>query len=178
MIDSLKFLLLDKYWSVTENNTELKDSQSGMKVKITGVPKNGLVVNVPPGGKSHIGVVEAKIDYKKSCDQLIFIPCNNHVDVYFVEMKKSLNPVDKSVPDKACKQILCTIPTLQYLVSMANIHYGNDQKINQYYTVIGEKMSSRLDKQGVRYNHPQSVSYENRNFKVILSPTIPFAMLK
>ena len=180
MITSLKSILLEKYQSTsTNNNASLKDQHSGMAVKLTEFPKCGLVFSVPSEGKSHIGAVKAKKDYKKSCDYLIFVPCNGYIDTYFIELKKTLYPNYQDGPVKGCNQIICTIPVLEYLISMVNVHYEETQKVNQYYVVIGERESAKLDKQGVKPSRPKSVQYKRKKFKIInSSSTVPFKHLK
>ena len=180
MITSLKSILLDTHQHTPKNNDAcLKDQQSGMTVKLTEFPKDGLVFSIPSGGKSHIGTVKAKRGYKKSCDQLIFVPCSGYTDVYFVELKKSLHPEEQGIPEKGCDQILFTIPVLEYLISMVNIHYGGKGRTKRHYVVIGERESPRLDKQGVKPSRPKSVPYKGKRFKIIISSsTVSFKHLK
>ena len=180
MIASLKSILLKKYQGTPINNDiKLKDKQSKMEVKLTGVPQGGLVFSVPSGGKSHIGAVKEKKDYKKSCDYLILVPYNDRLDAYFIELKTTLNPNDQGVPKEGCKQILCTIPVLKYLISMVDIHCGKNDKVNQYYAVIGKRESSKLDKQGVKPSRPKYARYKRKRFKIIShSPIVSLRQLK
>ena len=181
MITSLKSILTcECQYELKNNDAELKELQPpGMNIKVTDVPKGGLVVKVPRG--PHLGIVkkEKTKGYKKSCDYLILVPCNDHIDAYFIELKTTLNPNCQDVPEEGCNQILCTIPVLEYLISMVNIHHGKNEKVNQYYVVIGEKDSSKLDKQGVKSIRPKSVPYKRKKFKIIRSSsTVPFKHLK
>ena len=180
MIPSLKSILTDEcQCELTNNDASLKDQQSGMKVKLTGVPKGGLVFSVPREGKSHIGAVREKKDYKKSCDYLIFVSCSGHIDAYFIELKKTLRSNFEDIPEEGCNQIIYTIPVLEYLISMVNIHHEKNEKVNQYYAVIGEKKSAKLSKQGVKPIYPKYVPHKSRNFKIFhSSPVIPFSKLK
>ena len=179
MIECLQSILLENHNDLIKNNdVKLKDSRSSMEVEITGVPEGGLIFNVPPGGKSHIGVVEAKLDYKKSCDQLIFIPAKDYMDVYFIEMKKTLKP-EESFLHKAFNQITSTIPVLDYLVSMAKIHHKESKKIRENYVVIGEKIYPNLSKQSMKPEYPKLISHKKKKFKVIVSSSIiPFSQLR
>ena len=179
MITSLKSILTAGCQCKLKNNdAELKELQlPGMNIKVTDVPKGGFVVKVPGG--PHSAMIEKQTGYTKSCDYFILVPCNGHIDAYFIELKKTLDPDDKGVPDGACNQILYTIPVLKYLISMVDIHCGKNDKVNQHYAVIGEKWSSRYDKQGVKPSCPKSVQYERKTFKIIISSsTVPFKHLK
>ena len=187
MITSLKSILIDEcQCKLTNNDAELKELQSTkpkgsqilvMNIKVTDIPKGGFVVKVPGG--SHSSMIDNKKNYTKICDYLILVPCNDHIDAYFIELKKSLNPGPQGIPEKGCNQILCTIPVLEYLISMVDIHCGINDKVNQYYAVIGEKWSTRYDKQGVRPSPPEPVKYKSKKFKIIISSsTVPFEHLK
>ena len=179
MIASLKLILTAGCQCKLKNNdAELKELQHpGMNIKVTDVPKGGVVVKIPGG--SHSAMIDNQKGYTKICDYLILVPCNDHIDVYFIELKKSLNPDPQGIPEKGCNQIICTIPVLEYLVSMVNIHHGKNEKVNQHYVVIGEKWSPRVDKQSVKPSNPQFVCHKSKKFKIILSSSIvPFTKLK
>ncbi len=179
MIDSIKCLLRNKYWTETKVHEVLKESQANMKVSITNLPQGGIIIKVPQNATSSI-MIDAGEDYNKSCDYLILLPDNNHIHAYFIELKKSLHHDKNGVPRQACQQILSTIPMLDYLCSMIKIHFEKTKDIQMHFTVIAEKYSEKLDKQGVKpSNHLKSVSYRNEKFKIIYSSlTIPLAHLR
>ena len=178
MIDSLKCLLREKYWETTTKDHAFKDKKAPMQVNVTGLSNNGLIISGLER-KSHFNILNEQKDYDKFCDYLIFVPHNGCIDVYFIEMKTTLNFDIDGVPDVACKQILCSIPTLDYLISMVKIHFGKEQKINKHFIVIAEKISKRLDKQKVKADKLKKCKYKNEQFKIIHSTlTIPFASLK
>lgn len=184
MINSIQELLNERYWKAIQNNEcELEERQpndeENMKVKITKLPSNVLKVTIPSG--VHIAIM--KDQSKKSCDYLILASKKTDIDVYFVEIKKSLNPNQNGVPLKACEQIRHTIPVWDYLVSMMKIHSDEETRrnkieIKKHFVVIASSRGRR-DKQKTR---PQSIyrcEYKNENFKIIHSlDTIPFNHLR
>ncbi len=179
MIDALKCLLMNKHWESAQPKFEMEDSQSGMKVEVTGLPRDCVLVNIPAGGKSHSGMIDNHVDYKRSCDNLILIDQSNCIDVYFVEMKKTLRLDCDGIPQKPCDQIFYTVPVLDYLVSMARIHFQHEHKINRHFVVIAKKMSSRMDKQRVKPKAFEKFNYKGETFKIIRSsPSIPFQKLR
>ena len=169
MIDYIRNILQKKYCQTITNNLELKDSQSKQKVSITKLPNKVLVIDIPRG--VHLGIIEdlQNPKIKKSCDKLILVQRNNAMDAYFIEMKKTLTLSGKDAPEKACTQIICTIPILDYLVSMVRTHSGKTQNINKYFVIITGKLQSRIDKQTVKPKQMPKYKYENRSFKIIHS---------
>ena len=188
MIDFVQELLEDKYWETIKNNCKLKEEQKeqdDMRVNITELPSNGLKIVMRTGRSGHSGVHIAitKEEYKKSCDYLILVPDNNHVDLYFIELKKTLRPDIEGVPTKACQQILSTVPIWDYLVSMIKIFNEEAKVIEKYkiikhFVVIAENENQKRDKQSKKLS-PNEILYKKKRFKVILhSKNIPMANLK
>ena len=148
----------------------LKDADSGMKVNLARPANDWLVINIP--SDHHLGMVR-KGNWRKSCDKLVLIANDNWIDVYFIEMKKTLMLNQDGVPIDAFMQILSTRPILEYLVSMVKNHFQGQYKIRQHYVVIYEKRSARFDKQPVK---PQVVSpykHGRETFKCVLSVSHP-----
>ena len=189
MIASLKSVLTKEYQCEIENSdAELEERKppkskeqplTVMKITVTDVPKGGLVVKFLKNPHLRIVKVGKGIRHKKFCDYLILVPCNGRIDAYFIELKTTLNFNRQGVPEEGCTQIICTIPVLEYLISMVNVHHGKNEKVNQYYVVIGEKESARLDKQGVKSSRPKFVPHEGKQFSIITSSsTVPFRHFK
>ena len=57
MIDAIKSLLEDRYWEDMATTQELEDSDSGMKITITELSQDGLIVKIPSRGKAHSGMI-------------------------------------------------------------------------------------------------------------------------
>ena len=88
-------------------------------------------------------------------------------------MKRTLRP-----DGKAYKQILGTIPVLQYLISMTETHFGIKKKIEMRYAVIVQKSSERIGKQKVKPVPISSYKYDGRSFRVVFSlEEIPLSRL-
>lgn len=174
MIDHLKQVIKDKYCQASDTSVDgtvlLKDVDSGMKIKITKPVNDWLVITIP--SNHHLGMVQEG-NWRKTCDKLILIANGNHIDVYFIEMKKTLKLNQKDIPEDAFMQILSTRPTLEYLASMVKIYFQGQYKIRRHYVVIYEKQASRLDKQRVKPQIVNSYRYRRETFKCILFVSYP-----
>lgn len=79
------------------------------------------------------------------CDYLLAYPRKGKDHIIFVELKKNLDE-DRG---KAMEQLRRSLPFLEYLRSVCEIHFGSEQvsrRIAVQYLLIGERMRSRLDK--------------------------------
>lgn len=173
MLDSMEQLLDGRKTYarlIVGGQAVLKERQSGMKVSITQLPPNCLLVNVPPGGKAHSGMLAAKRGFNVSCDYMLFAPReNNNVDAYFIELKSSLylNPDD--VPEQACRQILNTVPVMEYLRAMAKLHFEKTAKVNVRRVVIAEKSSPKLNKQRMKPEAIARITFNSQRCTVVQS---------
>lgn len=170
MIDSMKKLLVEKYWKNIGDSVELEEKQAQMKVSITGLPNKGLKISIPAGGKVHTAMIENKEGYKKSCDYLLLIPCENFTDVYFIEMKKTLRSEEGSI-----QQIRSTIPVWDYLASMVKIRFSEKSIIKKHFVVIANKTGKQKTRFRSRYEYKSA----GNKFRVIHSlKEIPFKELR
>jgi len=190
-------LLEDGYCEVikAEENFELKEEEVDMKVDITMVPKNGLKILVPSG--AHTKMVAETIEgkrsgYKRSCDYLILVlRAGGAIDVYFIELKKTLHQGNDSVLQEAFKQILSTIPLWDYLISMVYIHLAKGSKIkknfveknfvNKHFVVIAKKGAEFVGKRRIsrRSSNRYEYKFGDEIFKVIHSlKEIPIHQLR
>ena len=175
MIECIKEIAHRKHWNETECESKIKDSNSGMEVNLTKLPKHGLIITMPEQG-AHLGMASQKEGLFVFCDNLILIENNDCIDVYFIEMKQSLGRKQKK---KATDQILHTIPIWDYIASMVNIHFEKNKKTNSYFTIIVKRSSSSLDKQKVRSESSEIFTCRGKKFKIIYSAsTIPLSHLK
>ncbi len=181
MIDDIRCVLKDSCLKTECARAEkalLKDKQSNMQVAITGLPDGALVIDIPPNG-CHNAMLKPR-GTRKSCDYLVLVPNEDGIHACFIEMKKTLDQ-DQNFT-KACEQILCTIPVLDYVVSMVRVHSPDlvkKPKIQRHYTVIAEKATLRFDKQRVKPDKPASRDHRGKHFKIIHSlPEIPVGQLQ
>ncbi len=172
MIDHIERLIKEKYRDFITSSVDLTDADSGMKVTVeqSANPSNsGIVVRIPANSKAHPDIIEENPGYRKSCDFIIFIPDKNHLEVYFIELKKSLH--NKVVRNKAFCQILSTVPVLEYLISKIRIHHGEQLKTTMHFAIIAEKLSNRLDKQPVKPGRYKPIKFMHgqNEFRVVHS---------
>lgn len=181
MINAFQQLLnKDHFINSNSNILPLKDSKSRTVVRISRCPKNMCCINMPRSNKAHISMVsETTEGHKKICDQVIVASNNDNVDIYFVELKKTLWLGSANKVNGACEQIMATVPVLNYLVSMARIHYQTKQKVKYHYVIIAEREGVNMDKSETRYNKPTMIKYNGEIFRVFHAQLdIPFGILK
>ena len=142
MIEYMKEIL-DCSFKETEETIILEDKE--MQILITDLPLGGIFLQVPKDPKGHIKFVKG---YKKTCDYLLLTPRNDdRIDIYFVELKKNLGPGQEK---EAREQIICTIPILDYLISVIKNPHGEKTKIscknNLHFSILAEPTPFRLRK--------------------------------
>ena len=177
MIDCLKTLLPITDRIDTANNTiELKEESQNttIKIELTGLPTNAFATPIPAQGKGHISFITG---CKKSCDYLILSSSNNCIDAYFVEIKETLRP---DTFKRACKQILCTTPIWDYIVSMVKVCFQKEQKINRYFVVIAKKERKKFSKQKTKPKQKITAErHSGEKFTIVHSSLkIPIASLR
>lgn len=182
MIEQIKELLLDKHYDfVVAGDVTLKDRDSQMEVVIRNNSCSVLRVNVPDKGQAHIGILASKKDYKKSCDKLVFAANDDSLDVYFIELKESINLSRGDIPLKACNQIIYTTPVWDYLCAKVKSHFDMRHQRTQpklHRVIITEKLSTKFDKQGIKSQSSKIVSYKGEKYKIIIAPNISLDDLK
>lgn len=162
---------------LTEPNT--KPTNFKMTIQIIDAPTDNLLIGIPQGGKILSGMLRSIKDFKKSCDYLLLIQNNNSLDVYFIELKTSLDLNADGVPEAACNQIIYTTPFLDYIISMIKVHRDQESIVNRHFVVIADRADKRIDKQSVKPIRPYVCKHRKRKFQVIHSTSIiPFAKLK
>jgi len=176
MIDFIQKLLIAKYYEVIKTNFELEDEK--VKVSITGLPSSGIKFSIPEG-KVHSAIIENIKGCKRSCDYLVLVACRNFIDAYFIELKETLYLCEDGIPGEACRQILRTIPILDYLISMVKVIFKKELKVRKYFVVIGNRTRG-IDK--LQTDYKLSIydrSYEGEVFRIIHSlDEIPFEKLR
>ena len=184
MIESIKKLLkVERYKRIVENRVKLKEKSIGMEVEILGLPNEGLTINpTTKNGKNqlHPAIIADKKNYKKSCDYLIIVPNTNTTDVYFIELKKTIDTVESPIFERACRQILYTIPAWKYLTSMVAVHHPEEVQIEEHYVVITQRSSETIDKKSTEDKRQYEWhEYNNKKFTFVYSPgMVSFKSLK
>ena len=174
MIDSMlaiqKLLQHEYCETIKDNRLELKEKQAKTRFSIIESPDNGLKLSIPAKGKAHSAIVGNAPNYKKSCDFLVIAPQDeNGMDIYFLEIKKTLSPDKNGIPVEACEQIIFTTPVWKYLNSMMRTHFDVRPEITEHFVVLAEKEQNKLDKQPIRPQPVGECQYKDKNFKIIHS---------
>ena len=150
-----------------------------MKVTLAKLPDNEnksvIVFKIPKSGKLHISKLAEVKNYKKSCDYFILSEKNKEVDILLIELKST------HINNEAYGQILCTVPIMEYLISMAQIHFDVKKNIQMHYVVIAEKFSDKIGKQIIKITEsciPKTIKYKDKKYKIFYSdPKIHFNKL-
>ena len=129
-----------------------------MEVKVTQMPSDVTAVKLHTVG--HLpGVKDGELT--RVCDYLLVSKSKGMDRAIFVELKKT-----RREDNKGMDQLRRSLPILEYMCSMCQIHYGsirNRQALKVRYFLISTKNSPRLDKQRVK---PQ-LGVEKKNYKDI-----------
>jgi hypothetical protein len=178
MIEHIQSIIEEDYCTKPgkKNKTlELKDGKPLMSISVKGLPQDALLIRIP-SGKAHLSMLADKKNIKQSCDFVLLASDDSHVNVYFIELKKRLTVDWDDVPEDACKQILSTIPILDYLTSKARVHFQTPEKIQQYYVVLAE---STGQKGLIKPKAVRSCKYKKFKFMIICAlEEIEFGWLK
>lgn len=174
MIKSIESILVTQKLQPSAGSVVLRDKDSLQKVTLLDVPVDSFVVRLP-SDRSHLRIVNKnKQDYNKSCDYIIFTWQSEKLDVYFIELKKTLSDTKNT---DAYTQIIATLPILEYLIKMVEIHHAETARVKCHFVVIAEKIA-QYGKQKLNPKMPVKIQYKKRNFSVIYSTRVPFKSLK
>lgn len=140
-----------------------------MDVSVTGVPADAIVVHVDKIG-SPSGIKDGA--WQRSCDYMIVFRSGEQDGVLFVELKLTLRDGNT----KGHEQLRRSRPILDYLNRMCAIHFETDPALPEVrYVLIGERGSSRLDKQRVRPGQvPQVEQYKDIAVTSVLGRRVAF----
>ena len=125
-------------------------TSDGIRLREKGVMEV-QVVNPPPDlttvAMKKLGKLSGMKDgeWTQVCDYMLVYPQKGKDHIIFVELKKTLH----EERGKAMEQLRRSLPFLEYLRSVCEIHFGSEPvsgRIAVQYLLIGERMRSRLDK--------------------------------
>ncbi len=167
-----KLLATNCLSEVKDGNLSLKGGQGKdlYPVELTGIDtKNISVINL--GKSPHSSLISKDGIYNKICDYLILIPRQKGEAIaLFCELKKTYK-------QKGGDQLYSSVPFMDYIQSMLHIHFNDNRQFNHQFLIIACKMSSRLDKQGVRPDpiQKEAIDFEKKiKITLILGKSIPF----
>ena len=175
MIESIKDLLIDSMCEkISEGHTTLtekkKEADMEVKVDLENLSGQGLKIRAEEGKEHrfHPAMIAGKKGYRISCDYLIVVPRTSTIDVYFIELRKTVSGNRSPKFEYACNQILNTVPVWDYLVSMVERHFNEKKrKINQHFVVIANSTSTKTKKR--RTSRPMHYNRDGKNFTLAYS---------
>ncbi len=124
----------------------LIEENNDMEVEVFGVPSDLTVINMKMIG-SLSGLKDG--EWKQRCDYLIVREEEGVDHAVFVELKRTLNKDKK----KALDQLRRSVPFLEYFRRICELQFTDDpiqSEIALRYVMIGERISTRFDKQPVK----------------------------
>lgn len=166
----------------------LWDSESNMEVEIVGVSSPFLAIRMsdkPNGGRGsqhspmHLSALRNRRDLKKICDYLLVGQWNDGAYAILVELKETF--ASRAVT-KAKKQLLHSLPPLEYLLSTCAVEQDNGEKFNltTRYVLIVNRLSARLNKGRVREGRREKLrqeAYKSIQIQPFVGPLVHFTAL-
>ena len=171
----LKNILADKalVFPRSDGSTILRE-KNVMELEVADIPSDITIINMRRIG-SLPGVKDG--EWKQVCDFLLLFEEEGEDYAIFVELKKTLNVEDK----KGTEQLRRSLPFLEYLRSVCEIHYGvESSKLRKIvgYCLVGNQNSQRLDKQHVKVGRPlPSEKYKGISVDMFVGERIRFSNL-
>lgn len=148
LINCLRKVLDDKVLRARERSCngsqalELRDKQSGMAVKITGILSPVLAIRM----NGHLPDLKKGGTWGKICDYLLIYQSDVRYHAVLIELKRSLTEETKGK-----EQLMRSLPILDYLLSVCKIECDIGQQTPSIrYVLIANKISDKFDKQPIK----------------------------
>ena len=170
---NLKAILVHKFLVESDlDSSTILEEENGMKVEVIQTPQEAVTTKLRKA--SHLPLVEDG-RLKQICDYLVIFSNGKKNIAIFIELKKTLGENKKPK-----EQLRRSLPILEYLSSICRVEFGvkgNEVPTVRYF-LIGEKFSSRLDKQRVRSDSKvEKENYENIEIHTFVGNRISFDKL-
>ena len=170
-------LLADKVLALGPSATSVTLREKGvMEVSVPGVPSEVIAVNIGKIGRFS-GMREG--EWVKICDYLIIGTTGGNAIAILVELKKTLSDDNKRT---GMEQLRRSLPILEYLYSVFRIQFEEPDRrrnVAVRYCLIGERYSSRVDKQPVRARLSMPPEkYKDIVVNTFVGSRIPFDLLQ
>ena len=174
----LKEILDAKALTPQPTNEGIRLREKGvMEVQVVNPPSNLTAVAMKKLGRLS-GMKDG--EWTQVCDYLLVYPQKGKDHAIFVELKKTLHE-DKG---KAMEQLRRSLPFLEYLRSVCEIHFGSEsvsRRIPVQYLLIGERMRPTLDKKQSVNPDParrlEKQDYENIAVTTFVGSIVRFDLL-
>lgn len=149
--EHIKNILADKALvSPRKNGRTILREKNVMELEVAEIPSDITIINMRRIG-SLSGVKHG--EWKQICDFLLLFEEEGKDYAVFVELKKTLYEENK----KGMEQLRRSLPFLEYLRSVCEIHNSAEPAkldIIVRYSLVGNQISQRLDKQHVKAGYP------------------------
>lgn len=170
LIDCLRKVLDDKVLAKIPSCNgsqaiELRDNQSGMTVKITGILSPVLAIRMSGHlpGLAHLPGLKKEGKWMKICDYLLIYQSDARYYAVLIELKRSLT---KEIKGK--EQLMRSLPILDYLLSVCKIECDISQQTPSIkYVLIANKISDKIDKQPIKVK-PTDEKYEKITLRKLI----------
>lgn len=163
------------------DGVELLDKQSGMKVKLFGLPARFTAVHVE--GIGHVGKLkdrgqEHNGHLRRVCDFVLLAESGDSTRVVFVELKETW-----STGEKPRDQLRRSLPLLNYLRSVCEVEYEemlDEDRLSMHYSIVFEKSTGTFDKTPVRVDPAERVreeGYKDIRIRTFVGTSVPLSAL-
>ena len=170
----------------------LRDGESNMEVALGGVSSPFIAIRMsdePKDGEGskhspmHLLALRNRRDLKKICDYLLVGQWNDRAYAILVELKETYGSRARA---KAKKQLLHSLPPLEYLLSACAVEQNNGEKFNlttRHVLIVarlGESLNKRLDKRRVRGGRGEKLeqeTYKSIQIRPFVGPFVHFRAL-
>ena len=151
---------------------ELKDRQSGMAVKITGIFDPVLAIRM----RNHLSyLLEQRGKWTRICDYLLIYQSNVRHDAILIELKSSLTKANSGK-----EQLRRSLSILDYLLSICKIECEIRQQTPSIkYVLIVKQGSGKLDKQPIKIKPPRGTdeAYEKITVRTLIGTEFDISTL-
>lgn len=168
---------------VKDGGIELRDRQSGMKVRIVIPPGLARLAAINVERVGHFGKLrdrgsERAGHLRRICDYLLIVESGDSTPVVFVELKETW-----SEEEKPRDQLRRSLPLLEYLRSVCEIEYERrpgEYGIQLHYWIIFEKHTRTLNRQPVHVDParmPRVEEYNGITIRTVVGKSFPLTTL-
>lgn len=141
----------------TRGSVALVEEAEQVKVTISGVPSETVVIRLDRHACHMEKVVQQRGDLHRICDYLLITYRHDEVRAILVEIKKHLGD---SLWRKGAEQVCRSLPFFYYLHSVAQVEHDGScvscDEVSRFYWVLAPRQSRGIDKQRTRAGSQQA----------------------
>ena len=166
-----------------DGGVELRDRQSGMKVRIVAPPGLARLAAIHVERIGHSGKLrdrgsERAGRLRRICDYLLIVESGGSTRFVFVELKETW-----SEEEKPRDQLRRSLPLLEYLRSVCEMEYERrpgEHEITMHYWIIIKKRTRNLDRQPVNVDPvrmQRGEEYKGITIRTFFGTSVPLTTL-